>query len=307
MRGAQPLQVTHVWYQAAPHLNFGQIITDLGGAVTAVQGSNPTVNWDSSTVARLATFDALVIVGCQQNLSGAYTACLTIAIGQSPIAGAGTLDPAHQTALSQAIFDTLQDQYPADRQQFFECRDAFDVGLIDRLMDAAARQTCAQPPVTDGPGDASTKDARLLEPISSFEMGQIMQRLSADLTAGPSGLISRAIAAATAMPQKLPVVGHRNSTSGAGLLFRKSGSPSNGGAALRTTEPSVFAAKSSSELLAVRRALYGVDPSRGGGLGQIGTKTKQMLQQLAGLRHGLANRPGQTPKEEMPKRGDELD
>ena len=302
MHGGRLLQVTHVWYQAAPRFDFAQIIADLGNAILAVQSHSPTISWDRSDVALLATKDALIIVGCQQNLTGRYGTCFSIAIGQSPDFGAGQLDPAHQTVLSQAAFDTLQDRATSDRHQFFECNDTFEVGLIDRLMVAAANQTINRPSSIDETRDAATPETARLEPMGSLDMGSIMQRLSSDLKTGTSGLISRAIASATVQAQRRLVPSAQVASGGktgqtkSTLLFRKSSGQSDPSTKQNSNDTTRQNPRSESELLALRRALYGADPTRVSGAGRIGVKTKQAIEQLVVFRYVLSGRLGERAK-----------
>jgi hypothetical protein len=309
-------EVTQLLYRVAPQLNFAQVVGELHKALHEPNCPNPVLTWDCDDIALLDFNAARVVIGYSENLPGEHVACLTIAVGQSPLRQAATLAKPDQDILCHSITERLQQRFPSDTLQTQTIDQPLTPDLIDRVVDALF-QPAIEAPAPEAIITASEpkpEPAAIMPSIAEpSDMDRLMNRLSSELTARTPSIISRAIASAspkaraTAAQDRAGAASeavrgsHENSLAVAAkgkivgsLFWRKA--PQLPTESQAVTQPTKNQPRrtSSTELKAVREALYADDHARGFGGGLlsgslVAAQTKQALLVLAALPSGLAS------------------
>ncbi len=325
--------VTQLLYRVTPNLNFAQVIGDLCAAFTRTDGKPADLAWDCDDIAVLDFDAARLVIGFSDNLPGPHAACLTIASGPSPLAGKPALARPDQVLLCNDVAIRLGIRFPSDAQQTQSLDAPLTPDLIDRVVDALFAQDFAAGTTFDEPVPQVAASATPAPPADADpgDMERLMRRLSSELTARTPSLISRAIASAT------PKGRGAASTAGASIGGTDTTAPKNLAASIARPDPGTMTttigglfwrkAKSdtqrpdsanahaahvavrrapSSELKAVREALYAPDWARGTGVGRIAAQTKLALQTLAALPRGLADTVAARRHRDAPVAGDRV-
>jgi hypothetical protein len=312
-------EVTQLLYRVAPQLNFAQVVSELHTALHEPNCPNPVLTWDCDDIAVLDFSAARVVIGHSENLPGEHAACLTIAVGQSPLRETATLAKPDQDSLCHTITERLQQRYPSDERQTQAIDEPLTPDLIDRVVDALFQ------PSVDAPAPAAVvalpepkpEPTAIMPSIAEpSDMDRLMNRLSSELTARTPNIISRAIAsaspkarataaqdkadaalqAATGSPESSLVVTAKAKIA-SGLFWRKTPQVPQVSTESQVAPQSIKhqpQRTSSTELKAVREALYANDNARGFGGGLlsgslVAAQTRQALQALATLPSGLAS------------------
>lgn len=307
-------RVTQLLYTDAPHLNFAQVVTDLRDALTAPNAALPTLSWDCDDIALLDFNAGRVVVGFTENLPGAHDACLTIASGPSPLAGAAALTDADQHLLCQTVAERLERRFPSDDQQSQSLDQPLTPDLIDQVVDALFETKDTA--LADDPVSDTAIEPPLTTASYPGDVERLMQRLSQELVTRAPGLISRAIASAT--PKTRPAADGAQSGAGPAVAAQKPAAATGsvdrrtsmfkGGtfwpkASVASGEPRTDALPAttpqqkraaSGELKAVRDALYAPDQACVGAAHaqvgvQIAAQSKRAFHTLVALPAGLAN------------------
>jgi hypothetical protein len=312
-------EVTQLLYRVAPQLNFAQVVSELRQALQEPTSSKPVLTWDCDDIALLDFDAARVVIGFSENLPGEHAACLTVAVGQSPLSQAVALANPDQDMLGQAVIERLHRRFPSDAQQTQTIDQPLTPDLIDRVVDALfqpdveADAPAAPVAYPEAKPEAAVIMASIAEPS---DMDRLMNRLSSELTARTPSIITRAIASASpktrasaaqdkvdaaprakAVPsESAPTTATKPKFSG-GLFWRKA--PQVRTESQASTQPTQSRPQriSSTELKAVREALYANDRSRGFGGSlvsgsRIAAQTKQAIQTLVTLPGSLASSIG---------------
>ena len=302
-------QVTQLLYCAAPNLNFAHIVGELYEILLLNCPVTHVLTWDCDDIALLDFDAARVVIGFSENMPGPHAACVTVAVGQSPLADSTLLVNADQIALGQQITDVINQHYLCDAQR--TC--ATDQPLTADLVDAVV-ETLYQPqnPMSDqGKPLVRTGGSQEVAPEKindePGEMERLMRRLSTELVTRTPSIITRAIASAVPKTRKVADPGHRQiasaesgetavdltqvskaAKSSASFLWGKAKA---GQAAARKAEALGTAVAtrpaSSAELRAVRAALYADDFAQSRGVTRISAKTKLAYHALTDLSHGF--------------------
>jgi acetyl esterase/lipase len=307
MYGATPHHVTQVLYRVAPRVDFAQIVVDLSEVIASVFPSRTTVRWDRANIAIIESDAARMIFGVAQMLPGEHSVCITSVVGQSPLSGAKALSATDQDLLSRTIFAAIDGLHPADEKRSFETWSALDAALIDHLTEALKRGDGPKGQTTGALhfGSSEHDGGADLVPAEPLDMGRMMHRLSAELTTGATGLISRAIASATALGARLPIApgedkdgANANSVPVAPPRVKLHARVFSRKAPNNPLTPNMPPAPqtSTTDLLALRRALYGPDFSRRDGIGPLVVQTRRILQQIAVLGRGRSSGIGSKEK-----------
>ena len=305
-------QVTQLLYRVTPILNFAQIVGDLRHAFVSKAGEAPTLTWDCDDIALLDFGAARIVIGFSEKLPGPNIACLTVAIGQSPLQNDADLTAADQFLLSEAVTERLSQRFPSDAQRSQTLTHPFPLtsDLIDHVVDALFQQDGdkSRPEIAAPAAPLSVDIAPTPVGGEPSDMERLMHRLSSELTARTPSLISRAIASATprgrktaakgrATPFTEPVVSDaetrpeiEKTPKARGRLFWSKTSASHQAAHPDPVQspPQARKAASSSELKAVRDALYAQDMSKGQSGTRIAAQTRHALQSLTALPLSLA-------------------
>jgi hypothetical protein len=309
-------EVTQLLYRVAPQLNFAQVVGELHKALHEPNCPNPVLTWDCDDIALLDFNAARVVIGYSENLPSEHAACLTVAVGRSPLREAATLAKPDQDTLSQTVIERLQRRFPSDAQQTQTIDQLLTPDLIDGVVDALFQPVFEAPApeaivaISEHQPETATTMPSIAEPS---DMDRLMNRLSSELTARTPSIISRAIASAspkaraTAAPDKADVAPEVAGTSPepslavatrakivGSLFWRKV--PKASTKSQVTTQPTKNQPQrtSSTELKAVREALYADDRARGFGGGLLSgslfaVQTRLAIQVLAALPSGLAS------------------
>ena len=311
-------QVTQLLYRVTPILNFAQIVGDLQHAFVSKAGVSPTLTWDCDDIALLDFGAARIVIGFSEKLPAPNVACLTVAIGQSPLQNDADLTAADQFLLSEAVTERLLQRFPSDAQRSQTLTHPLPLtsDLIDHVVDALFQQDSDKSnpeiaaPAT--PVSAALVSAVIAPTSAQNEPGDIerlMHRLSSELTARTPGLISRAIASATPQGRKAAAKAPATSVTEPGVsdaeanpkiekmprvkgrLFwsKNSASPQVAPQNPIQSPSQVRKAASSSELKAVREALYAQDMSDVQSGGRIAAQTRHAVQAITALPLSLAS------------------
>jgi hypothetical protein len=297
-------QVTQLLYRVTPILNFAQVVGDLRQAFAPQAGNPPSLTWDCDDIALLDFGAARIVIGFSDNLPGPHGASLTLAIGQSVLADGSDVATTDQLLLCKAVAARLVQRFPCDAQRSQTLSHAHPLtsDLIDHVVDGLYQQEVENP----GPATVTPAIAAITHPETADEPGdmeRLMHRLSSELTARAPSLISRAIASAT--PRGRASAAQNQAAAGAGTkpvatsgqpkqakggLFWRKGQPSPPTSLADAAQPALQAPPpaSSSELKAVRDALYAKDTALGSGAGRVAAQTRHALQMLAALPHSFA-------------------
>ncbi len=326
MVAAERTHITHLFYSVTPTLNFAQVAADLQSALPIDPNSKSVLTWDCDDIAILDLGDLRLIVGFLDTLPGPYTACFTIAMGQTP----GTSDPEIAPQDSVQIYSTLiahmERRHPCDHRAEHHLDTELTPDLMDQLGDALLDPArLALPALTTAAAVATTPDlppAPVAGPINDTappndpnDIDRLMYRLTTELTARTPSLISRAIASATPKGRGKADAGVSDTSAqgrarsavsdtqnqflsrAASRLFRRKGSAPQVSTDHNVEKPAApnLHPSRTNELKAVRDALYaadqaGLSSSRFGGAGNLLTaKTTQALTVLASFPGGLAS------------------
>jgi hypothetical protein len=308
-------EVTQLLYRVAPQLNFAQVVGDLHKALEEPSCPDLVLTWDCDDIALLDFSAARVVIGFSENLPGEHAACLTVAVGQSPSNPTATLPKPDLDILGQSVTERLQQRFPSDARLTQTLDQPLTPDLTDRVVDGLFQLVIA-PPAPAAPvaqSEPKAEPAAIMATVAEpSDMDRLMNRLSSELTARTPNIISRAIASASPKSRanaaqdkavaasKAAVASSEPSLAivakvkiAGGLFWRKAPQ-------VRTGHPMPTEATqnhpkraSSTELKAVREALYATDHALGfsGGLvasSRIAAQTKHALQTLAALPGGLA-------------------
>lgn len=297
-------QVTQLLYRVTPILNFAQVVGDLRQAFVPSAGNPPMLTWDCDDIALLDFGAARIVIGFSDNLPGPHSASLTVAIGKSVLADGADAATTDQLLLCEAVAARLVKRFPCDAQRTQTLSHAHPLtsDLIDHVVDGLYQQEVEHPfPATVTPAVADiSHPAPAAEP---GDMERLLHRLSSELTGRTPSLISRAIASATprarasaAQNQAAPMAGTKPAETrdppkqAKGGLFWRKGQPSPPACIVADAQSARQAppAASSSELKAVRDALYADDAALGSSAGRVAAQTRHALQMLAALPHSFA-------------------
>ena len=311
-------QVTQLLYRVTPILNFAQIVGDLQHAFVSKAGEAPTLTWDCDDIALLDFGAARIVIGFSEKLPAPNVACLTVAIGQSPLQNDADLTAADQFLLSEAVTERLLQRFPSDAQRSQTMTHPLPLtsDLIDHVVDALFQQNSDKSgPEIPSPA-APVSAAPLSDDIAPIppqsepgDIERLMHRLSSELTTRTPGLISRAIASATPQGRKAAAKAPTASSTEPGVsdaearaatkkmpkarggLFwsKTSASPRPAVPELVQSPPQTRKAASSSELKAVRDALYAQGMSTGTRGNGIAAQTRQAVQAITALPLSLAS------------------
>jgi hypothetical protein len=317
-------QVTQLLYQVTPILNFAQVMGDLRQFFAPKVGDPPILTWDCDDIALLDFGAARIVIGFSDNLPGPHVASLTLAIGQSVLANGADVVTNDQLLLCGAVAERLVQRFPCDaqRSQTLSHPHPLTSDLIDRVVDGLYQQAAENTdPATMQPVLAEiTRSEATSEP---GDMERLMHRLSSELTARTPSLITRAIASATPRGrtateknQAALMAGTRSAETKAsdppnhakgGLFWRKGQpSPPTGSADPAQSVLQARPLASSSELKAVRDALYAKDAAHGISAGRVAAQTRHALQMLAALPHSFAAAVADKRRQDVPPVGTQI-
>lgn len=304
--------VSQLLYRVPPVCNFAQVIGELRDACTHESSAAPVLTWDCDDIALLDFNTARVVIGFSDNLPGVHAACFTVATGQSAVDGAARLETADQDLLCQSIVSRLERRFPSDAKNAQIIEHALTADLIDRVVDDlfAKGNTDFEPTHPAQSLPALSEPALTNTVTEPGDMDRLLQRLSTELTARTPSLISRAIASVSVRPRSADLVdqGHAKppmgTSEGAVPTGPRVGGTATVGRGLFRLKSKLTAAQdadsprqmgghaarraSSSELKAVRDALYATDTSSAP-MGRIVAQSRQTLQILTALPGGIAS------------------
>ena len=290
-------RVTQLLYLDAPRLNFAKVVSDILKTLVAPGSVAPALTWDCDDIALLDFKSGRIIIGYSENLPGVHSACLTIGVGQSSLSAVDQLAQSELDLLCQGVTDPLARQFPSDAKTTQILDRALTPDLIDQVVD---RLFETDQDSADAVEDL-TLDTQSPSPSSAEpgDMDRLLSRLSSELVARPPNLISRAIAQATLKrrvaeqlmerpPQDHPAPTKQSKARRAGGGFWQ---VTKGKSAIRAAG---CAHASSSELKAIREALYATDAKRQHGVGmllnsRLVLQAMSSIQSLATLQGGIAS------------------
>ena len=302
-------QVTQLLYRVTPILNFAQIVGDLRHRFGSRLDVPCTLTWDCDDIALLDFGAARVVIGFSDGLPGPHTACMTAAVGQSPLPNTPRLTSADQFLLSEAVSLLLVKRVPCDEQrsQAWVHPHSLTADLIDQFVDTlfheAGHPTRPTPVVC---GSALSGEGTPIVGVPN-DMERLIQRLSSELTSRSSNVISRAIASAIPTGRKASAKEHsfsplhhltsdgnapqtpsKNQTAKCGLFWQKGAKlpQVEGQEPARSSRPEQKTG-SASDLKAVREALYAGDKARTHSSKGLSAQTRMALNSLSSLSIGL--------------------
>ena len=321
-------QVTQLFYCAVPNLNFAHVVGELYETLAHIGGPARVLTWDCDDIALLDFDAARVVIGLSENMPGPHAACVTVAIGQSPLDSPSQLAEPDQIALGQHAIDLINQHCPCDVQRTCAIDQPLTADLVDALVDTLYQPSDtlahqSQPTMQGGeiPDVAPQESAE--EP---GDMERLIRRLSSELVTRTPSIISRAIASAAPKSRKLAEPWHPKTISSespatdvdlthapkaiksrAGFLWGKAKA---GQAAARKDEAlgtGVASRRASSaELRAVRAALYADDFAQNRGTKRISEKTKLAYQTLTGLSHSFVSAVSNRRRDDDPPSKDPI-
>ena len=315
MSAALPSQVTQLLYRVTPVLNFAQIVGVLRCRFGSQLDEPPTLTWDCDHIALLDFGAARIVIGFSDNLPGPHTACITAAIGQSPLPNTPRLTSADRFLISEAVIQPLVKRFACDvqRSQEWVHPHSLTADLIDQCVDMLSIDEGHPSRAKAGlcGSAARGEDAPILAVPN--DMDRLIQRLSSELTFRSPSLITRAIASAIPNGRKAPAneptlsppppqpqlpitdgnLAHPiypKQMTNRELFCQKGVRPPQLGVQSQV-QSTAQAQKTASltDLKAVRDALYAGDTARADGSKAFGDQTRQALQSLTALPFGLAN------------------
>lgn len=287
MTAALTSQVSQLLYRTMPGLNFAQIVGDLAHTFSMDAGKGTTLAWDCDDIAVLDFQTARIIVGFSDNLPGLHVACVTIAIGQSPLQTASALSVADQLALRLAVAERIQRRFPNDADRSFSIDHALTPDLIDHVVDDLFQANDVDLPPTQI--NVKAADETPLQNTEDGDMDRLMHRLSSELTARAPSLITRAIASATPKGRKSEAGVAKAPKAKNGLFWRKGQpAPTMIEAAVAKTRDERHRPTPSGELKAVRDALYADNSSLRFTNNGVAAQTKHALRTLIALPQNIA-------------------
>ena len=304
--------VTQLLYRQAPQLNFAKLVADIRGALMAETTQTVLLTWDCDDIAFLDIDAACIVLGFSENLPGPFLACLTVAAGQSKIAGRAVLAKSDQIALCQKVADRLNMLFPSDAHQTQTHDEPLSPDLIDRVVDVLFHQDHDKPDavIVKIEPDRFAVDAE--ETLESKDMDRLLKRLSSELVARTPNIISRAIASAAPKGRVANVKDQTKASTGTSAVCTKGAqAPTNGPktkcglfwrtgqkpqliAAEDTQDAHPFAASSASlnELKAVRDVLCARDITQTFNTREIAARARMVLSSLTVLSHRAPNKIG---------------
>lgn len=302
-------EVTQLFYRDAPVFNFAAIVRDLRAAFAKPKGPKPVVTWDCDDLAVLDFNAARLLIGVSENLPGAHSVCLTIAVGQSRLMTKTVLSQKDQLALLHGVADRLDSRFPCDVRQRQVANQPLSPDAMDRLVDVMFQKDETAPlrvQDTVAPLSEVPQAEPSLETTDPRDVDRLMNRLSSELVTRTPNIISRAIASAT--PKGRSAQGG-NQTRG----VDRAKSPQSGEvlASDRFKKPKLFWRKgqiilpsaasdddqalmdtpnrpAGNDLAAVRHALCAPDGAQGGGRSGLAMLTKRALQTLVSVPKQIA-------------------
>ena len=301
--------VTQLLYRRAPQINFTKLVADIRGALMVETTRAVLLTWDCDDIAFLDIGAAGIVLGFSENLPGPFSACLTVAAGQSRVAGRPVPEKNDQIALCQKVVDRLSMHFPSDAQRTQTHDEPLSPDLIDRVIKALFHMDHDKP---DAAFAENEQDRLGIDGVKAFEpsdMDRLLKRLSSELIARTPNLISRAIASAAPKGQfsgEQDLTKRLTGTSGvgtkgaqtptnrpkakAGLFWRAGQTPQM--IAADDTQEQPFAASSFNELKAVREVLCTRDMAQTFTARKIAARARMVLNSLTVLPHRAPNKTG---------------
>jgi hypothetical protein len=255
MSAALTSLVTQLLYRQVPDLDFEQVMSDLSHAFATGNGPEPIVSWDCDDMAVFDVASMRLIIGSSDNLPGPHRACITVAVGPSPLGASKDLSTTAQLALCDAVTNHLRAECPSDDHRSFSIDQRLTPDLVNHLVGALCLQGSAIP----APSNTNADDDRPNEPPGGVDMDRLLHRFSSELTTRAPSLITKAIASATKNSPSSTAPAARKAKSG---LFWRRAEPAPVVIAGDVDQGTQLAA-SSAALQTVRDALKAEDGSTG--------------------------------------------
>lgn len=290
MTAALTSQVSQLLYRAMPGLNFAKVVGDLSHRFSIETGKDAILAWDCDDIAVLDLQSARIVIGFTENLPGLHAACVTIAIGQSPLEEANVLSTTDQSALHLAVAERIQRRFPHDAHRSFSIDHALTPDLIDHVVDDLF-QGSVEVSHDRFPTQVEMKaaDAMPSQGAEVGDMDRLIHRLSSELTARAPSLITRAIASATPKDHKPEGEGSISSRPMSSLFWRN-GQPASAiiDSEIVKSHDNRHRPTPSGELKAVRDALCAGDTSVRVANDGVAAQTKHALRALIALPQNIA-------------------